>query len=210
MQKTANVRAGREAIVVAAERLIALRGVQVPLRDVAAAAGHRNNSAVQYHFASREDLVIAVIEHRAPALEVHRLDRLVALDAEGGADDVRSLLGALVLPLLEAPFADGDWFYARFLEQARVLPDTIERDSLQLHRGSVALILSRLRPLVPKMSRAEWDLRIQVFGSVVFALAADHERRLEAGLDDEDRDVAQSAILDALTAIMLVAPTRRA
>ncbi|MGH9136571.1 MAG: TetR/AcrR family transcriptional regulator, partial [Acidimicrobiales bacterium] len=31
----------------AAERLIAERGVDVPLRDITAAAGQRNNSAIQ-------------------------------------------------------------------------------------------------------------------------------------------------------------------
>jgi AcrR family transcriptional regulator len=202
--------AGREAIVVAAERLIALRGAQVPLRDIAVAAGHRNNSAVQYHFASREDLVEAVIDHRAPVLEGHRLERLVALEGDGAGDDVRSLLHALVGPLLDAPLADGDWHYARFLEQARVLPDAIARDTLQVHRASVALILSRLRPLVPKLSHDEWELRLQIFGSCVYSLAADHERRLEAGIAADDRSVAETAILDALTAVMLAKPTRRA
>ena len=45
---------GRERIIVAAERLIAERGIDVPLRDIAVAADQRNNSAVQYHFGSRD------------------------------------------------------------------------------------------------------------------------------------------------------------
>ena len=43
--------------------MIAEHGIEVPLRDVAAAAGQRNNSAVQYHFGSREGLVAAVVAH---------------------------------------------------------------------------------------------------------------------------------------------------
>uniref|UniRef100_UPI0035C6F61D TetR family transcriptional regulator n=5 Tax=Nocardia seriolae TaxID=37332 RepID=UPI0035C6F61D len=47
----------RERIILAAEQLIAERGPAVPLRDIAAAAGQRNNSAIQYHFGSRDGLV---------------------------------------------------------------------------------------------------------------------------------------------------------
>ncbi|WP_143861305.1 TetR family transcriptional regulator [Nocardia amikacinitolerans] len=36
----------RSALLDTAERLIALRGLEVPLRDIAAEAGQRNNSAV--------------------------------------------------------------------------------------------------------------------------------------------------------------------
>lgn len=42
--------ASRTALLDAGERLIAERGVDVPLRDIAAAAGQRNNSAVHYYF----------------------------------------------------------------------------------------------------------------------------------------------------------------
>jgi AcrR family transcriptional regulator len=202
MAKTEVQRSGRAALMAAAEQLIALRGVHVPLRDIAIAAGHRNNSAVQYHFTSREDLVTAVIEHRAPTLEAHRLEHLVAVERDGLADDAPPLVGALVRPLLEAPLVDGDWYYARFLEQVRVLPAAIGAATLAQHRGSVALILSRLRSLLLAPSNAPWQLRMDLFGSALFAMAADHERRLEAGIKDRERVAAEQAIVEALTAVL--------
>ena len=195
---------GRDAIVAAAERLIALRGVEVPLRDIAVAAGHRNNSAVQYHFASREDLVVAVIEHRAPVLEARRLERLVAVERAGRGSEPRSLVGALVVPLLDGPLVDGDWHYARFLEQVRTLPGALDRPALDTHRASVALILGRLEGAMPAMPKRGREARIDVFGTTLFALAAAHERWLEAGTRSKAaRDVAEAAILDALAAVVL-------
>ena len=54
----------KDALLDAAERLIAEHGFEVPLRDIAKAAGQRNNSAVNYHFRSRQDLVDAVVARR--------------------------------------------------------------------------------------------------------------------------------------------------
>ena len=50
----------KTAILTAAERMIAERGVDVPLREIGAAADQRNNSAVQYHFKTRAGLVEAI------------------------------------------------------------------------------------------------------------------------------------------------------
>ena len=59
----------KEQIVLAAERLFAERGIDgVSLRQIGAAAGNGNNSAVQYHFGSKDRLVQAVFEYRLPRL----------------------------------------------------------------------------------------------------------------------------------------------
>ena len=193
---------GRDAIVVAAERMIALRGLSVPARDIAVAAGQRNNSAVQYHFGSREDLVVAVIEHRAPALEARRMERLIEAERSGRGDDTRALVSALVTPLLEAPLLDGSWYYGRFLEQVRVLPDALGRATLDAHRASAQLITERLRVAMPEMDDAAREQRIQIFGTALFALAADHERQLEAARKRRGTVMHGSTIVDALTAIV--------
>ena len=54
----------RTQLLLAGERLIAEFGPEVSLRDVAVAAGQRNNSAVHYHFGSRDGLIKAIIGHR--------------------------------------------------------------------------------------------------------------------------------------------------
>jgi hypothetical protein len=135
-------------------------------------------------------------------LEARRLARLVNIERRGASDDPRALVGALVGPLLEGPLVGGDWYYARFLEQARLLPAAMGAATLEEHRSSVALTLARLRPLLPKRNERAWQLRLDLFGATLFALAADHERRLEAGMSDKARAEAEHAIIGALSAVL--------
>ena len=69
----------KEQIVLAAERLFAARGYEgVSLREIGAAAGSGNNSAVQYHFGSKGQLVVAIFENRLPYID----DRRAVLTAQ--------------------------------------------------------------------------------------------------------------------------------
>src|SRR2546429_3278612 len=76
----------KEQLVLTAERLFALHGLDgVSLRQISTEAGNANNSAVQYHFGSKERLIQAIFEYRIPALARRR--RLLAM--ERPADNLR-------------------------------------------------------------------------------------------------------------------------
>lgn len=91
---------GARQLMLAAEELFGRRGIEeVSLREIAAAAGHANNSAVQYHFGSKENLVQAVFEMRMPALDAARA-RYLAEARAAGPLTLRSLLAALLMPVL--------------------------------------------------------------------------------------------------------------
>src|ERR1051326_9079064 len=92
----------RLAMILAAERLFAERGIAaVSLREIGAAAGQRNNSAAQYHFGSKQGLVDAVVEHRMGPINERRLALLADLDTSGRGSDLRALVEALVEPFAE-------------------------------------------------------------------------------------------------------------
>lgn len=92
---------GAWELMLAAEKLFGRRGIEaVSLREIAAAANHANNSAVQYHFGSKENLVQAVFEMHQPALDAARASYLVKARAAGKLN-LRSLLSALLLPVLD-------------------------------------------------------------------------------------------------------------
>src|SRR6476619_1707777 len=94
----------QEQIVLAAERLFAERGIDgVSLRQIGAAAGNGNNSAVQYHFGSKERLLRAVFEYRLPWLN----ERGAFLLAARQPDDLRSSVECAVRPLREQSELDG-------------------------------------------------------------------------------------------------------
>ena len=107
--------AARAALVESAERLFAERGIEgVSLRDVSKDAGQRNNSAAQYHFDDRQGLIAAVYEHRMRHVDERRHTHLAQLKEH----DVRGLVEATVIPLLEVVAETGGW-YARFLARTR-------------------------------------------------------------------------------------------
>ncbi|MGO4428218.1 TetR/AcrR family transcriptional regulator, partial [Streptomyces sp. MCAF7] len=79
----------KEQLVLAAERLFAEHGLDgTSLRQMSAAAGNGNNTAVQYHFGSKARLIQAIFEYRLHDLN-RRRDALVA---QLGPRDIRGWL----------------------------------------------------------------------------------------------------------------------
>jgi AcrR family transcriptional regulator len=88
----------KEQILLAAERLIADHGVDgVSMRQIGAEIGSGNNSAVLYHFGSKEKLVEAIFEYRLPRLRERRAE----LVAERRPFDLRGWLECQIVVVLE-------------------------------------------------------------------------------------------------------------
>jgi AcrR family transcriptional regulator len=86
----------RARLVREAERLFARRGLyQVTVREITAAAGQRNVSALNYHFGSREGVLDAILVRHGDPTDAAR-GRL--LDAVGRQASSRDLMAALVVP----------------------------------------------------------------------------------------------------------------
>jgi AcrR family transcriptional regulator len=167
--------ATREALLAAAERLFAERGMYaVSNRQISEAAGQGNNAAACYHFGSRTDLLRAIeSKHRAP-IEDLRADTLTAI---GESSELRDWVGALVRPLtghLEA-LGNPSW-YARFAAQAMADPayrQVVTADAL----SSPVLVktidgINRCLPELPKRVRFE---RIVMARNLLMHTCAEHE-----------------------------------
>jgi AcrR family transcriptional regulator len=88
-----------DALIRSAERLFAERGSDaVSLREIIAASGASNASAVQYHFGDRKGLVRAILAKHDVAVERRRHEMLDAYVSRAERD-VRALAAALVRPL---------------------------------------------------------------------------------------------------------------
>lgn len=148
----------------AAERLVAERGIDASLRDIATAAGQRNNSAVQYHFGTREGLHEAVIRRRQVDLEARRAELLAELDASDRPDEVRGLVDVLVRPMTEFLAAEPT-HYARFLEQARA-------HSMLSTDAGLAQDWAASREIMRRLG----GRRQRALATTMFALLADSER----------------------------------
>lgn len=112
-------RDAKTAMIEIAEKLIGERGLdRVSMRDVATAAGQRNNSAVQYHFGGRDGLIRQVLRRRLTALDSVRQQRLADIDEHGLGTDLASLMRVLFEPIVELLRASPDaTHYARFLQR---------------------------------------------------------------------------------------------
>ena len=159
-----------------AERLVAEHGLAaLSLREVAAEAGQRNHSAVQYHFGSKEGLIAAVFETRMAPIEHRRHQLLVELDAEGAGSDVRRLAEAAVLPLADAVLVQPAGWYGRFV--AEILgsaPELLATDRPVM--ASLTTVGARLVELVdvePDRLRAQ---RVDLAFRFVAHALADEER----------------------------------
>lgn len=200
MCSIARVSQARARIIEATERLVAERGIDVPLRDIASAAGQRNHSAVQYHFGAREELFESVLRERMVPLGARMLERLADVEATAGDPDLTGLVDVIVGPLAAVPYELGSTHYARFLEQVRTHPVLARTALLELENwAAVRLVLSRLgrRLDLPADVRRR---RLRSMATVMFALLADRER-------DPGEAATPEEIVDLLVA-HLTAPAR--
>jgi AcrR family transcriptional regulator len=91
----------RDRLIRAAERLMAEHGIEaVDLRDIQAAAGQRNRSAVNYYFKDRDGLVRAIIDKHRVALNEQRHHLLDAWE-RAAHPSIHSLLLAGVAPYID-------------------------------------------------------------------------------------------------------------
>ena len=92
----------RERLILAAERLFSESGIDaVSLRQINIAAGQRNSSAATYHFGSKEALIAGMFEYRMDRINRRRLQRLDEVSKTGQDHNVRLLVQAIILPIVE-------------------------------------------------------------------------------------------------------------
>ncbi len=189
----------RAAIITAAERLFAERGVDaVSLREINLAAGQRNTSALQYHFGTRSGLLRAVLAKHRPDVESRRHALLDEWEA-AGRDDVRGLAAALVLALT-AKLADLDGGRAYL----QIMGELINRPDPELDPATMtdrADSTNRWRHLVEPLLA---DEAVQVFHARFTAIRFAHVEvaRRASGRPRRDDRLFASRTIDLVTAVL--------
>lgn len=192
----------RQRLVSAAETLFAERGIEgCSLREINAAAGQRNATALQYHFGDRNGLLVAVLRKHHADVEIRRHTLLDAYESEG-VDDLRALAAALVRPSA-AKLADPDGgraylrIHAELLNRPELPPElrnpSNPRDSVYRWRTLVG-------PLLPEVAVKRLHHRFTALRVSAVELA----RRAAAAPRRDDR-LFTSHLVD-LVAALLAAP----
>jgi AcrR family transcriptional regulator len=204
MSSTGPSPSARDQLVAAAEELYAARGIDgVSLREINAAAGARNASALQYHFGDRAGLLRAVLAKHRLGVEMRRHALLDEVAASGGGD-LRTLAAALVLPLAAELDEPGGPGYLQVLSDLANRPHpAIDPASIDDPTDSVY----RWRAAVEPLLSAEAVVLHRRFVAIRFTLAELARRtRDRRGTSDE---VFVSDLVD-LVAGLLGAPVSAA
>jgi AcrR family transcriptional regulator len=197
------VRDARQRLLDAGEVLIAEQGVaMVSLRQIAEAAGHRNTSAVAYHFGSKRALVQAIYADRMRAPDLRRQQLLAELDAAGRGDDLAALVGVFLRPLTETLESRGPSSWLRFLVNtiygAQLAPELGADDSTAGIHELSERIGRHLEALPPSVRALRWDAFVRL---VLHTLAA-YEAAMAVDRVTAPLDVVVADLAEVLVALL--------
>ncbi|MFM1726729.1 TetR/AcrR family transcriptional regulator [Prescottella soli] len=179
----------KSAMIEVAERMFAERGIDgVSMRDVAAAAGQKNNSAVQYHFGGRDGLVLEVFRRRMQEINRNRAAFLAALDEEGRGGDVRALVEAVVVPLADYLRTSGTGsYYAQFIARVSPSVDILNPDLSEVTEASRE-VSGRLMRALDHLPRRVAVIRVDLMLNMAVSALAVFEQRRNSGNPVVDAD----------------------
>jgi AcrR family transcriptional regulator len=148
----------RLKLITAAEKLFGEKGIHgVTLKEINAAAGQRNESALHYHFGSKSALVEAILLQRATYIDEVRQERVEALLKAGNEGDLSAVLRATFLPMTDLLAHEDGVRFVRFLAQVLNdpdfdLPDMATRGKLPGVTQANALLIAALGDIAPEIA----------------------------------------------------------
>ena len=209
---TVPLASAQRRILLAAERLFGTHGLNgVSMRQINEAAGMLNNSAIAYHFGSKEALVRAIYENRLPDLDAVRGRMLAEAQAKGLLGDVRELLAILMLPLLTAKDERGRHSYASFLRQMLYAHATtdLRRELMTLSPVS-GLAVKLYFDATPHLPNWLAEYRLKMASDLFLGVVYERDLEIEDGyapvLDD---DLFIENAIDLMASIVMHVPSAR-
>ncbi len=181
--KTRSRRNTKAALIQAAERLFAERGLgAVSARDIMREAGARNESALHYHFGDMEALIKEIFWGRYQAIEQSRLDYIEQLDQSEAGQSIQAIMYAATAPLFEACLSENGRLFAFFCVQLSADP-RFDVDGLvgDYQMNSVSAIGKRLAAGLSELPKEVLATRLRQTYALSTFLMADYARQIEAG-----------------------------
>lgn len=166
-----------DVLLLTAERLYAERGLDgVSLREIAREAEQKNNSALHYHFGSKEALLDAIVRLRMREVDTLRNDYLDECEVQGRTD-LRAVVEALVKPLAHGLLSARPNHYNRFLAAAQIHPDIdlTAHASEEAQRG-FRRVYAKLERALPQLPPAVLRQRYLTGIALITFSLADFER----------------------------------
>lgn len=203
MASTAPKISTKMRLILTAEKLFSEKGLdQVTTKEILAAAGQRNESALQYHFGSREKLIRAILELRVNEVDVRRVELLDALEAKGRDKvQLREVVRAAIEPLSERI---GDAEGRRFIViMSYVVADPrfdIVGSSIRLGFSGIRRCRRWMQVHMKGLDAAVQELRLRMVIELGVGALGSAARELEFSDEPRDMDLFLEQLLDTLTA----------
>ena len=172
----------RRALKRTARRLFSERGVRgITVREIAQAAGQRNQGVVTYYFGTKENLLAEILVDGAERIEARRRVHLARIEADGGPSTLTEAVAAIVMPCVELVDEDADYGtnFNRYLFRLSVYNAAfVDRTLDGRYNEGYQRCLSHLRRLMPALSRQVQSRRLMFLGSYLSPLLAQREAML--------------------------------
>lgn len=169
---------GRTRLLDTAEELLDRHGIDgVSIRTLTKASGHRNSSAVNYHFGTREQLIAAVLARRQIVVESRRNTLLDELAASGDVSPTAAVRAAM-LPLVELLDDAAGRRYVRLLHQAANHPDYHAHTAAEFS-ASTGRAATLAMPLVAHLSPERQAQRLRLGMLIALTALADQARSMD-------------------------------
>ncbi len=162
-----------ERILAAAEMLFAVKGLDIPLRDITTEA-KVNGAAVNYHFGSKENLTEILFNRISEQVNAKRLSDLECVLAEaattGQPPDLDGIILAFVAPYLQR--SHGGHLLARLILQHRIAPTDLTRRVINVHFDPMARrFIEALQLSLPNVDPGDFSWRyVFMVGAVVLTV----------------------------------------
>lgn len=190
----------RARLMTAAEQLFGERGLHsVTLKEINAAAGQRNESALHYHFGSKARLIDAILGQRVAAIDKHRAERIGDLLKSGKDGDLHAILRATFEPLTQLLDTAEGVRFVRFVAQVLNDPD-FDLPAIALKSGyegisrANALVAAALGDLPPEVAIQRQRMMVEM----ALTSLAIWTRRGDAMTNDTARAFFVSSLFDAM------------
>ena len=190
----------------AAEKLIAERGMEnISIRNIVAAAGQKNESALQYHFRSLTGLLNAIHAQRSQQVQDKRADALQHILAKNPEPTLRELCYLMVQPTFELARSSVDSrHYVKAFGHLLAIGDAspLDRVSSQGGGGPAGQQIGQLlRRTLTHLDEDDYRRRMEA-AIMLCAASMYHQARQKNAFRGNQSDVFLHSLIDALVGLL--------
>lgn len=190
----------------AAEKLVGERGMEnVSIREIVAAAGQKNESALQYHFKSLSGLLRAIRDARSAEVQARRAELLVELLATTDTPSLRELCAVMVKPSFDlARNNPGFRRYVKAFGHELMMSESSALSNVSRYGGggaSGAQLTKLLTQALPHLDQRSYRQRMEAAVRLCSA-SMFHQARQRNAFRGAQADFFYNGLLDALEGLL--------